>query len=34
MTQKNTKQRVMLWIVVGIVLLSFVGVDMILSLQP
>lgn len=34
MTPKNARQRVMLWIVVGIVLLSFVGLDVIMSLQP
>ena len=34
MEQKTTKQHIMLWIVVGLVLLSFVGVDLLLSLQP
>jgi|GEM_PF-5359578 len=34
MAQKNTKQYLMLWIVVGLVLLSFVGLDLLVSLQP
>ena len=34
MAQKTKKQKIMLWVVVGLVLLSFVGVDVLLSLQP